>query len=252
VQPYLRGLLHQLRISRGDVVTYERISAEKPGNVVNQLIQMSTYPDYFEFAPWGVRVNQWRNIAQHHSVQVEDPHITCFYGDLQHKQSVTLTRAELLILTKKVMSFGRALKLSTSLYFLDNVSTIRSLGIMPKGLKVPREAITANLQLQLASQGFDLVYFDWTPTKITAVIQELSDADPTERRIHTTQFPSVIWQHTDAPLVEVEYRERDGTPNFRTIARGDDCQACADGEIDYSELVMKRLEMSDLRTAEEV
>lgn len=65
--PHLRELLVQVRISRGKPTTLSQILPLKLGNVTNELYETLGFRDLLSPAPWRIRLNQWRNIAQHPS-----------------------------------------------------------------------------------------------------------------------------------------------------------------------------------------
>ncbi len=247
-KPYLKELLHQLRISRREPVTRLELDSLLLGEVVNELADKSGYPTLFEPPPWLLRLHKWRNVAQHHSTRVDAQLIICNYGTPSRPQQLTLSRGELVAVLQALKSAVAALKLANTVYFMDNFPQIQALGLLPSDPPIRPEMQVLTLQLQLASQGFELLDLRWDDAEAVVVIRELSTADPSRRRGHVSQFPLVLWQATKAPWVTVEYRERDGTPNFRVSAGGRDCEKVVKGERDLADFIKVIVEMIDLRT----
>lgn len=251
-KPYLKALLHQVRISRREPVTRDELASETLGNVVNALADRSGYSSLFEPPPWHLRLHKWRNIAQHHSAVVDGQNIICHYGTTQRPRSIVLTRGELLAVLMSLMLCVRVLKLANTVYFLDNFSGIQALGILPTNLDIRPEMVLLPLQLQFASLGFELLDFQWDDAQAVVIIQERLDADPGQRRHHMTQFALLLWRYTEAPRVTVEYRERGGTPNFRVSASGTDCKRVLEGGCDREDFVKTLVCMIDLKTGESI
>lgn len=85
IQPYLRVLLLQNRICRGKADPTKNLKTMKLGVVVNELYQCSKYNEFFAPLPWGIRLHQWRNMAQHHQTRVEDNKIIGMYKQGDYK-----------------------------------------------------------------------------------------------------------------------------------------------------------------------
>jgi len=79
IKPYLKVLLRQIKIGDGIEGLVENINTLDLGQIVNELIQ-NDYTDLLVPAPWNIRLNQWRNIAYHHSAKIVDNKIVCWYG----------------------------------------------------------------------------------------------------------------------------------------------------------------------------
>ncbi|BAY05413.1 hypothetical protein NIES19_46860 [Anabaena cylindrica PCC 7122] len=65
--------------------------------------------------PWELKLNQWRNFAQHHSTKVENEWIICQYGNNQLK----LTRDELLKATIEIMRRLSVLKGAREIFIFN-------------------------------------------------------------------------------------------------------------------------------------
>jgi hypothetical protein len=70
-QPLLRELLVLNRIKRVRAWNSEVVKSMKLGNVVEELSATSDLSALIVPQPWGVRLNQWRNMAQHHLATIK-------------------------------------------------------------------------------------------------------------------------------------------------------------------------------------
>ena len=217
MKPVVGGLLHQARIARGERPKLQAIHALSLGDIVDELMRSNTNPSIF--APRGVRVNQWRNIAQHFSARIEGDEIICHYGRPGSERKIRLTRSELIAVAKHIHDLFACLRLANRLFFIDNLDEIHARGLMPPHIKIRPEMYILNFVTALASQGFEVIGFQHDDSGAVAHIKDVSTLDPNERGFHTVQFAGVLWRYTHAPAVTIEYYERDGVPNFRTRAR---------------------------------
>ena len=213
VKPLLHYLVHQGRLARGRHSTVREIAALTLGNLVGELMRRAD--DQVHFAIRGLRLNQWRNIAQHFSVRVNGQIIVCKYNDGQAQ--IVLSRSELREVLVDILSGYRALKVAYSVVFLDHVDDMRVEGMLARSELRP-EASLIMLVSGLASQGFEVVEMQYTPEQTSLVVQDLSTLDPQHRRIHSTQFVIPLFFERPAQQVVVDYWERDGTPSLRTTA----------------------------------
>lgn len=246
MKPQLKLLLHQLRLSRRRPVTAAQLDALRLGSVVDELATHSGYPELFAPPPWGLRLHDWRNVAQHHSTAVEGREIVCLYGPPNNPSEIRLRREELATLVRFLGMIQVILATASAIYHLDNLDEIRALGPPPVGLTVRPESELLQFQVALGRQGFELLHVDWETTAATAVIRDLTEGDPLSRAVHASQFVVTLWSHTRAERVTVEYREKDGTPRLRARALGRDCERIARGEIPFADLI-DLVEITDLK-----
>lgn len=213
IKEHLYALVHQARIARGRYPAVDEIRALTLGNLIEELAQRATDPAQFSLR--GVRLSQWRNIAQHFTTRVEGQTIVCQYND--GRAEVRLSRSEMKQVVADTMSAYKAVKVARAIVFFDCLDEMRKQGILA-GLSLRPEASLVVLVSGLASQGFEVIETRCTPEQSLLVVQDLSLLDPNERRLYSTQFVIPLFFERPAETVVVEYRERDGTPSFRTTA----------------------------------
>lgn len=217
IKPYSSELLQQINIFQGIPVTFDEIDRMDLGKVIDELINFSYPSSFFVFET--VKLNQWRNIAQHLSVIFKDELIVCNYGRSENRKEITLSREALYAVTQKVFMTLRCLKLASTIFGIDNFDEMHSMGLISNNqIKIRSEAEILNLVSAIASQGFEVIDIQFDRNNAKLIVQDLTSMEPGVRRIHASQFVEILWLHTNSPLVTVDYLELDGTPNLRAIA----------------------------------
>ena len=217
IKPLSKELLQQQRVKNGNYALKGTTKELDFGIVINELHRSSPNPNFF--APWGVRLSQWRNIAQHLSASVEGAAFVCKYG--RPEKEIRSTRAELFQVTKHMYDTFSGLRLANSFFAVDYMVELVSAGLRPESMRGRNEMELLHLVSGLASQGFEVVDFQKDESGAMLVIKDMTSLDPNMRRFHTVQFVGLLWYCTKAPIVTVEYLQQDGTPNFRTRAPAD-------------------------------
>lgn len=243
-KPYLKVLLHQVRIANGIKTVLEDINSLDLGIIVSELIQRSTYPALFMPLPWNVRLSQWRNIAYHHKARIENNDVICWYGKAPNIKEIRLSRNELLQVAHTIFNVYRTLKLAHTLFFVDNSKDINRFS---PPVEVRYEAQFLSFATALASQGFEIVGYEKNPSEAKLVVKDISNLNPDERRWHASQFLFHLWLLTRARRVVVEYREKDNTPNLLVSANSTTCEKIDDGQLEPLTLA-KIMDVVDLKT----
>lgn len=213
IKPLLYAMVHQTRIARGRHTTTDDVNALSLGNVVEEIMQRAADSQHFLLR--GLRLNQWRNIAQHFTTRLDMQTIVCEYND--GKAEIRLSRSELRQVLNDTLAAYKALKVAHVIVFFDSYDELSEAGLLPKP-DVRAEASLVVLVSALASQGFEVVEIECSSEESRLVVKDISRLDPNERRIHTTQFVIPLYYERQADRVVIEYWERDGTPSLRTIA----------------------------------
>jgi hypothetical protein len=72
------------------------------GRVAAALEKLISVKELVAPPPWGLRLNQWRNIAQHHTYKIAGDRIVAEYGRSAPPKTVQLARGELLAVATEV------------------------------------------------------------------------------------------------------------------------------------------------------
>lgn len=245
-KPYLKVLLHQVRIANGIKAALKDIDSLRLGTIVGELISKSGYSDLFMPPPQNIRLSQWRNIAYHHTAKVENGEIICWYGKTPNIKRIRLSRNELLQVVQTVVNIYEVLRLAHTLFCIDNLNEIDEYSFADE-VEVRDEAVFVNFAAALASQGFEIVDYNKNPECAKLVVKDISDLNPNERRSHASQFLLPLWVLTHSNRVIVEYWESDNTPNFLFSANSDTCEKIYNGELELPSLA-ETMDISDLKT----
>jgi len=244
MQPHLRELLDQVRLRDRYAKPERDVEDMTLGAVVDELADTCGFAELLAPPPWNVRLNEWRNIAKHHSSRVEGKTIVCAYGRAPKVKQIRLSRDELQEAAQRIFNAFRAVKLARTIFFVDNAEAGR---VFVPDVDVPPEAHLLNFASAVATQGFEVVDVKLTDQEARVALREVSDLDPDQRRFHASQFVYVLWMETDRRRVTVEYQEKDGTCSLLTTASAEDCERVAEGEIEACELA-NLVEVVDVKT----
>lgn len=243
-KPYLKTLLHQIRIADGIKTIVGDIDSLDLGTIVSELSQKSGYGDLFMPPPWNIRLNQWRNIAYHHTAKIENSEIICWYGRTPNIKEIRLSRSELLQVVQTTFDGYRTIKLAHTLFFIDN---LKEINIFSPTVEVRDDAKFLNFATALASQGFEIVEFKKSGDETKVVVQDVSNLNPDQRRAHASQFLFPLWLFTKSKQVTVEYREKDNTPNLLISVNSTICEKIYNQELEPQALA-RMMKMVDLKT----
>ena len=246
IKPYSNELLQQIRIFQGTPMTFSEIDRMDLGVVFDELIKFS-YPSNF-FVVENIRLNQWRNIAQHVSVIFKDEQIVCTYGRPENRKQIALNRKTLYAVTQKVFMTLRCLKLASTIFGLDNASEMHSMGLtLSEQIEIRPEAEILNLVAAIASQGFEVIDLQFDRNNAKLVIQDVTKLEPNVRRIHASQFVEVLWMHTSSASVSVDYLELGGIPSLRVVASAELLER-AHKDSEPLKILAAEIEMIDLKS----
>lgn len=232
MQPYLRELLHHFLEGSGSSQPKEKIAELGFGEVVRQLESVGLGAKLLRPRPFGVPLNQWRNIAQHFSVRIDGDTIVCTYGR-GGRQIVNCTRDTLWEVLVSLTEIQLAVRTAHTIFFLDNGDALAS---HCKGFARKDSDLHFQFVVGAASQGFEVTSLSVTPDCSTAILQDVTDGEPTSRGIHASQFVLELWAATKSSKVKITYSTKAGVAHLWAQAHGDECQSVAIGAKDMKYL----------------
>jgi len=243
-KPYLKALLHQIRIANGIKTVLGDINSLDLGTIVNELIQKSGYANLFMPPPWNITLSQWRNIAYHHTAKIENNEIICWYGRTPNIKEIRLSRSKLLQVVQTALNVYGAIRLAHTLFFVDNLKEINRFS---PPVEVRDKAEFLNFAAGLASQGFEIVEYKKNADEVKLVVKDVSNLNPKQRRFHASQFLFPLWLLTKSKQMIVEYREKDNTPNLLVSVNSIICEKIYNQELEPLALA-NMMKMVDLKT----
>lgn len=228
LQPLLRDLLVQVRIARGKGSRFSVVQPLSLGNVVGELYDTAGYQELFAPSPWGIRLNEWRNMAQHHGARVQGENVHGYYGDHRNQREVKLTRQALWQVLLRIVSACRAVKLARTLFFIDNIEKIKP---HLSSFDMREEAALFSFVAAVATQGFKVEDLDITGEAVSAVLVDVV-CSTTERLVHASQLLLPLWSFTQCNRLEILYKDKTGVPRMSFHTTGEACLRLSSGEID--------------------
>lgn len=232
LQVYLKELLHLTYYNQGESISYSEVSSLSLGSVVSKLSEKLGNSDIFTLSPWDVPLNQWRNIAQHFSVDTEDSLITCTYG-ARHQYSIKLEKEELMEVARSICALYSAIRTSQTIFFLDHADLLIS---HCKGFKRKDADEQFQFCVGAASQGFEVIELKVSKDKAYAQFSDVTDTESIERAIHASQFVYQLWKVTKSSVLVIQYDTKSGSRSLITTAKSEDCEKVHSGEESFSYL----------------
>ena len=205
LQPYIKELYCLLTISAGDVPDIQAVADGDFGSICERLETALKDKSLLSPEPWGVRVNQWRNIAQHHSFVVRGDSIVATYGRSQARKQVCLSRSELLTLAEELVRRLGALKTSRVITAVNHLDRLEA--HLPPTAPDQYSHATA-LTASFATQGFRLLQLHIEANRALANIEDMAPTEGNERPIHCSQFVAAIANRFPHVSVQVQYVAR--------------------------------------------
>jgi len=206
IQPFLKEFHCLLLISNGKSVNPSVVAQMDLGTVVDRSLRELSDSDLLAPAPWSVRLNQWRNIAQHQTFKVTESRIVAQYGKSSPRKEIELTRNELLLAAQEISS--RLAILRTSRVFAMVNAGEELMRLMPSD-QDDISAIAVTLIASFATQGFTLVSLEEKDGKVIASLRDAAPEAGEKRFIHASQFLVVIAAFFPGRFIEVHLRTPD-------------------------------------------
>jgi hypothetical protein len=233
LQPLLRELLIQVRLRRGKTNPSAGVDILDLGLVVGELFDTSGYSELFAPPPWNIRLNQWRNMAQHHKTRVEKQEIIGTYRTGSSEREVRFTRAELFEALTKIHSILGAMRTARSLFYFDNVEEMR---LRVTKIELRLEQSMFQMAVSFATQGFEVRDFSQDEDAVRVVMVDITESPTRNRLAHFGQFVFPAWQYFPSKIISTQLFDKNGTLLLTVTARGEDCEAVSKGEIPFTTL----------------
>lgn len=250
IKPHLKDLLNQVRIIKRRPDPRANLSKMSLGDLVEELINSGDLSELLAPPPWHIRLNQWRNIAQHNSFYIENDTVVCQYGFEPRVCKICLMRNELKRVIDSIFYIFGALKLARTIFLVDNIEKMER--FISKGeLNLRAEQVILSFVSAAVTQGFEVIDIRLTDEAAIAILQDVTDQDPNGRRFHSSQLVHQLWNSTERSRVMIEYREKDGTRSLISTALGEDCERLSQGNIGLEKFV-KRIEFNDLKLGRKI
>lgn len=202
LQPYIKELYCLQVTSSGGTVDPVIVAAEDFGQVCEKLDKLLQDTTFLTPEPWGVRINQLRNIAQHHAYAIKGDSIIATYARSKPPKEVVLSRTDLLALAQELVCRLGALKSSRAITHLNHIEQLDP--FLPEA-EPHRYSDATALVASFATQGFRLLELKVTDIQATAILEDVAPGDGNQRPIHCSQFVATIASRFRGVSVQVRY-----------------------------------------------
>jgi hypothetical protein len=231
IKSYLKLTLELNRLTRGKQYSAAETLSMDLGIVIDELISTTNFSGLFSPPPWNLKLNQWRNIAYHHSAKVEKERMLCWYGKTPNINTIILTRDELLDVVKCIANIHNIFKNVEFIFVFDNLPDYqRECENKGVNLNLRDEAKILDLFAGMNSQGFKIIDYSKKENVSNMVIEDLTDEEAKKRAIHSSQFLYSLWFYTKSANLSIEYRLKDGTPYIISKTTEEVCKKIATNE----------------------
>lgn len=235
IKPYLKNLLCQVRLINDTATSFHEIRNLDLGKIVTELMRTIDFSELFIPPPLKLKINQWRNIAYHHTYKVVNDTITLWYGKGVNKKEITIPINNIMVITETIYNYFKLHKLAYVIFFVDNIEDIKK--YLPNEETEQRfEELFVNIASGIASQGFEITNLDKNPDESKLIVKDLTKNNSVERCVHASQFLYSLWLMTKSNKLIVEYRENDGSPKVLFKINSDICEKVHGGEIEFSDI----------------
>jgi hypothetical protein len=212
IQPFIKEIYCLAALNAGQNEDTKAVIKADFGQVIEQFSRLNCFPGLLTPGTWDVRINQWRNIAQHHSFSVVGEKIEATYGKSSPKKCIALTREELFSLSKELIRRLGALKSSRELTILNNIEELR--GRLPN-VEVDIYSKATELAAAFATQGFTLAGLEEAADVVSARILDVNPSPGNIRQIHCSQFVLPIGARFPQKGIEVTYEAEGSDEKFK-------------------------------------
>lgn len=231
VQPLLRDVLAQVRTIRGKNPLFDDINNLKLGNIVDELSGTAGIPELFAPPPWGIRLNQWRNVAQHHRSRVQGKHIMGIFGEPPNESEVRFSREELFSVVLCLYSVFQALSIARTLFFFDRLEYIKP---HLQETEVRSDARMMTFVSGVSTQGFRVIDLLQNDSAAIATVLDLHKTNQ-KRLIHASQLLIPLWRSSKAKLVELRYLTSSEEHKMTFYTTGESCRRLDAEEVSIEE-----------------
>lgn len=236
MQPFLRALVAQVRIFQKKSWDATKIRDLSLGNLVDELSTTARIPDLVVPPPWGVKLSQWRNIAQHHLARIEGEKIVLSAEAAKTQAEVRLSRADALAVCRELVALFTAVKSATDIVVADLTQAAPCLDVEHG---VCEEAVLLHFSSAISTQGFELLDLVIDDVGVRADFGDLMSEAPVRRVAHASQLLMLLFGMVPRPNVEIRYFDHTGQLCASMTARGPDFEAASRGLLTKQQLAAR-------------
>lgn len=230
-----------LEISLDKIIDYESIMKRDFGVIVQSIIDKNFFENILITFPNNIKLSDWRNIAYHHTYEISQDKIKCFYGKKGNNFEVTLE--ELFRYAVNIIKSSNVIDMARKIFLFDNNDIFSDLN--EDSIKVHDRVVMKIGQLRTAflGQGFKLIseILDGDYEEIILEDLELSNVCSNDfrlkRQIHCTQFLLNLWTEFPSKLVSIIHSDNSGKKLYKYSIDGQICKNIAEETLNYNDMI---------------
>lgn len=108
-----------LELSLGKNIDYEAIRKRDFGVIIQSILDKGCFENILKTLPNNIKLSDWRNIAYHHTYEIQEKKIKCFYGKKDNDFEISLD--ELYKYSSKVIKSCNTIDISRRIFLLTIV-----------------------------------------------------------------------------------------------------------------------------------
>ena len=230
-----------LEISLGKNIDYEAISKREFGVIVQNILDKRYFENILKTLPNGIKLSDWRNIAYHHTYEIEVDKINCYYGKKGDHFEIKLD--ELHKYSVKIIKACNAIDIARRIFLFDNCEMFSDMNEDMVTVHDRDVMRIGQLRTAFLGQGFKLVNMEINEENEEAVIVDLeansnlTNEDRLKRRIHCSQFLYNIWAEFPSKRISVIYCENDEVGILKYSIEGLICENVSKGLLEFSDMI---------------
>ena len=248
IQPHLKILLYLKKVINNVIPTALDLNKLTLGNLVDELLKFKIFDNLLKPGSWDIKLNQWRNIANHDKYSVRDNKIIGKYGRPPKENEIELFQPELWMLFLDLNDIFSILRLAHSLFFLDNMEEIKPFW---KNKQLRQESSLLDMINSYDILGFSVKDCCIENNIVKLVIRDLTINDNNKRMNELLMLLRPTWYKTNKRFIKLEYYDFDGNPisiiEADTSKRQDLFIEGVDDHIITFENLKECIELTDLR-----
>ncbi|WNS41576.1 hypothetical protein [Paenibacillus sp. MMS20-IR301] len=226
-----------LKLIDGKTYDYEKIQKYDFGVAISNVLDKIQFTNLLKTNPLSLKLSDWRNIAYHHSYEIEGDKVICGYGKNNVKFELTLD--ELKSYVHQVVRTSNVFNIARCIFVFDNLDSISLLKqptLQPIEFRKPM--LINQFRISLMSQGFNLLQFQEEDDSVTVVVNDLMNdgaldpKDQQQREIHSSQFLYNVWCISSKEILSVIYLTKNGEKKLKSTIAGDVCRTITN-DISY-------------------
>ena len=230
-----------LEISLGKSIDYETIRKRDFGVIVQSILDKKCFENILKTLPNDIKLSDWRNIAYHHTYEIQNETIKCNYG--KKGNSFEISFDELRKYAAKVIKSCNIIDIARRIFLFDNNDIFADMDENLISVHDRDVMKIGQLRTSFLGQGFKLVDIKVNDEYEEAIIVDLetgdasTDDDKLKRCIHCTQFLYNIWMEFPAKRISIVYCEDNEVELFRFSIEGAICEDVSKGIMEFSQMV---------------